>query len=105
MKLKGATDHEGVRTTMLFWCPGCKEPHPYRIARSSGEPASVPVWEFNGDLEQPTFSPSLLVNANTPGRTRCHLFLTNGVLHFCSDCEHPLAGQTVPCPDWDDERW
>lgn len=88
----------------MFWCPGCKEPHPYRTQRHPNE-AGYPVWNFNGDLEKPTFTPSLLVNANSPGYIRCHLFLTDGQLQFCSDSEHELAGKTVPCPEWDDERW
>lgn len=104
-KIRGITDQDGFLGTYLFWCPGCACPHPYRIARSPREPASVPVWGFNGDLERPTFSPSLLVNANTPGARRCHLFLTDGALHFCADSDHELAGKTVPCPDWDSERW
>lgn len=105
MKIKGATDQTGLLTTYLFWCPGCKCPHPYRVARSGTEGPEYPVWGFNGDREKPTFTPSLLVNANSPGHTRCHLFLTDGMIHFCGDCDHELKGQVVPCPDWDDERW
>lgn len=105
MKLKGITNSAGLRVQLLFWCPGCKDAHPYRIARDPNEPEHAPVWSFNGDLERPTFSPSLLVNANTSGARRCHLFLTDGQLSFCSDSDHELAGKTVPCPEWDDERW
>lgn len=105
MKLKGATDQDGVRTTLLFWCPGCKTPHPYRVERSKTEGPEHPVWTFNGDMERPTFTPSLLVNANSPGHTRCHLFMTAGQLQFCGDSQHELAGKTVECPDWDEEKW
>jgi hypothetical protein len=105
VKIKGASTQDGLGRSFLFWCPGCKKPHPYRVLRHPNEPVNTPVWDFNGDVERPTFSPSLLVNASGKYGKRCHLFLTDGQLQFCSDSEHALAGQTVPCPDWDDERW
>lgn len=74
---------------LCFWCPGCKRPHPYQ----------VPLWTWNGSMDEPTFTPSLLVHAgeSTP---RCHLFLTDGRIHYCDDCGHELRGQVVDCPDW-----
>lgn len=103
-KLKGLTDQTGTRTTFVFWCPGCEDVHPYRVARGGSEGPEFPVWTFNGDLERPTFTPSLLVNGSGHGK-RCHLFLTDGVLNFCADSAHALAGKSTPCPDWDDEKW
>lgn len=82
-----------------FWCPGCEEYH--QIDDS---------WEFNGDLDKPTFSPSYLTwldpnpNANTERKPmwekfrlgfRCHSFIRNGRIEYQSDCTHALAGQTV----------
>lgn len=103
-KIKGLTGLNKQLTTYVFWCPGCNDVHPYRVARDGDEEAKAPVWSFNGSLDRPTFSPSLLVNSYGQGR-RCHLFLTDGQLNFCGDSQHELAGKTVPCPDWDDERW
>lgn len=76
----------------LFWCPGCDQPHPFDTTR----------WQFNGNTEQPTFSPSLLVHPHNgePKQPRCHLFLRDGKLEFCSDSDHKLAGKTVDLPDW-----
>lgn len=81
-----------------FYCPGCKGPHVYGAS-----------WRFNGDMERPTFSPSLLVftpewtdtetGKKHPRETVCHLFLTDGVLRYCGDSPHELAGQSVPLPD------
>ena len=80
-------------------------------------------WQFNGDFERPTFSPSLLIrsghyahespsgkcwctyNAEHPDDPApfscsvCHSFITNGQIQFLSDCTHALAGQTVELPD------
>ena len=53
-----------------------------------------PCWNFNGDLQSPTFSPSLLVDQHRP-QSRCHLFMRNGHIEYLSDCHHKLAGQTV----------
>jgi len=79
----------------LFWCPGCKARHALNVGRQRR-----PVWTFSGDMENPTFSPSLLYPDKTP---RCHLFLRGGKLEFLSDCGHALAGQTVDLPDIPDE--
>lgn len=88
----------------LFWCPGCRRPHPYRVAASPWDKPGTPVWTFNGDLTKPSFSPSLLVLCSD-GKTECHLFLTDGVLSYCGDSAHALAGQSVPLGPftWGDE--
>lgn len=82
-----------------FWCPGCNEPH--AVAVHPGEPQ--PVWEFNGDLEKPTFSPSI-VSYRMEGKKRitlCHSYVRDGKIQFLNDCQHNLAGQTVELPDVD----
>ncbi|MBR9807436.1 MAG: hypothetical protein GYB49_09460 [Alphaproteobacteria bacterium] len=91
-KLYGLTAPD--RQILLFYCPGCKRTHPYHVGNKTG-----PSWNWNGDGDKPTFTPSLLVYASetTP---RCHLFLTDGVIRYCGDSEHDLAGQSVPCPDF-----
>lgn len=109
-KIKGLTEQTGVLTTYVFWCQGCERVHPYRVAKGLTETNDRPMWTFNGDLDKPTFSPSLLVYPSnhpdgTPYQVRCHLFLIDGHIQYCSDSEHSLAGQTVPCPEWDDDRW
>ena len=72
----------------VFWCPGCQETHVF-TTRYQGRPS----WQFDGNLEEPTFSPSLLYPDKKP---RCHLFLRKGILEYLGDCDHPLAGQQVP---------
>jgi hypothetical protein len=49
-------------------------------------------WTFDGNLERPTFNPSI----NYVGR--CHYFLHDGQLQYCSDSTHALAGKTIPLP-------
>src|ERR1051326_4906541 len=88
-------------------CPACEEMHPL--------PDS---WPFDGNLEKPTFSPSFKQSGvrrifdasgnwtgewmrDANGNTLpfiCHYVLRAGVLHFCGDCTHALAGQAVPLP-------
>lgn len=81
--------HDSV---LLFWCPGCKEGHPFHL--------SGPVaWQWNSSMDSPTFTPSLMLNRGT-GR-QCHTIITNGNIQFCADCAHALKGQTVPMVDWD----
>ncbi len=87
-----------------FYCPGCKYGHAYRVAKHPQEPDTVPIWSFNGDYEKPTFTPSLLVNGSGGNSRypRCHLFVTDGKIIYCSDSDHELAGQTVDLPDYED---
>lgn len=101
-----------------FWCPGCEVAHGI-----DGK------WSFNGDLDRPTISPSVLMTGRTwvlddptapvvfedvpgmqgvrrdarPGRfieSRCHSFVTDGHIQFLTDSTHQLAGQTVDLPAW-----
>ncbi|WP_230287474.1 DUF6527 family protein [Deinococcus sp. 12RED42] len=101
MKLRRWGDWDGVRDGLTFWCPGCQGPHAV-TTRGPG------AWTFNGDLDAPVFSPSVLVQADYPdGRRICHSFVgmggaPAGHIVFLSDCTHALAGQTVPLPDWPD---
>lgn len=106
---------EGGR--VAFWCGGCDEPHVISVNQGA--------WTWNGNAEQPTFSPSILVrgghyadgwkgpgcwcnfNERHPDLAqtrftcdRCHSFVTDGKTQFLSDCTHKLAGQTVEISDW-----
>lgn len=70
-----------------FYCPGCMTAH--RLPVQKADSPEVGVWDFNWDLEKPSFSPSL----NIPGR--CHLFVRDGILNYCTDSKHELAGMAV----------
>lgn len=89
------------------WCPGCEEMHVITSA-----------WEFDGNLESPTFSPSIRITGKqtikinsewvgdwvrdaqgNPVDLCCHYFLIAGQLQFCGDSTHALAGQTIPLPE------
>jgi hypothetical protein len=102
---------------LTFWCPGCKCRHTIWHGAGPGE-----RWTWNGNVERPTFQPSVLVrtghyipehrgpscwctyNAGHPDDPVkftcyvCHSFVTDGQIQFLSDCTHALAGQTVPLP-------
>jgi hypothetical protein len=97
--LERITDQTGYHVEYAFWCPGCKINHSYVVQRK--DPKDVgPVWQWNGSLEKPTFSPSLLVWGSRPEQ-RCHLFVTDGKIQFLGDCAHDLKNQTVPLLDYD----
>lgn len=83
----------GHGKTLLHWCPGCKQAHPINVEKPNHCDAK---WSWNGDIERPTFSPSI----NIVGR--CHYFIRDGMIEFCADSKHNLAGRTVPLPDYPD---
>lgn len=75
-----------------FYCYGCKHEHNYAIYADGTQ------WHFNGDIENPTFTPSLLNrNIDKDGNviSVCHLFITNGQIVYCGDCTHEMAGKTM----------
>lgn len=78
-----------------FHCPGCGNAHPFEIEAPNGS-----GWQWNGSMEKPTFTPSLLCNKDLP-HYRCHSFVRDGKIEFLSDCYHDLAGKTVELPDWE----
>jgi Family of unknown function (DUF6527) len=80
----------------LFHCPGCGYDHPFRV----GGDVARPQWTFNGSLEAPTFSPSLVVFKGSD--KQCHSIVTDGRIQFCGDSFHDLKNQTVDLPDWED---
>lgn len=88
---------------IIFRCPGCKTLH-------SIDTNGQNKWTWNGSLERPTFSPSVLnwlehrADENEKQRRyvdsrRCHCFVRNGCIEFLSDSGHTLAGQTVDLPE------
>lgn len=59
MKLKR---FEGpVNAGYSFWCAGCKECH--MIVTEAKPGYSGPTWSFNGDVDRPVISPSILVTS------------------------------------------
>jgi hypothetical protein len=102
-----------------FRCPGCKDRfHEVRITGPNS-------WGWNGSLESPTFTSSVLMTSGHYGSSsptcwctynaahpddpssficeRCHSFVRDGKIQFLADCSHSLAGQTVEIPDWNSD--
>lgn len=97
----------------MFWCPGCENVH-----------AVDEKWEYNGNPELPTFSPSVLATHRRPEgysndnpapvgydgpmvEHRCHSFVRDGRIEYLTDCTHSLAGTSVemgPAPWWGDRN-
>ena len=96
-------------TQAWIYCPGCKHYHFLRI-RMPAQPTQQEIddqrnnvhglWTFNGDVEQPTFTASLLVGAAIPG-SRCHSQITAGYIIFYADCDHALKNESVELPQID----
>lgn len=99
---------------VFIWCPACKDRHgvrchtPGQTPEPPAQPGMGPSWSFDGNLDAPTIAPSLNVSwTQGEGRVlaRCHFVVTNGAIAYQGDCTHPMAGQTVPCPDVDSDGY
>lgn len=95
MKFKPVTNADGSVYGVRWDCPGCKHAHDV--------PTTGPkAWGFNGDMEYPTLTPSVLnrwLEENGTARDVCHVFIRDGRIEFLGDCTHALAGQTVDVPE------
>lgn len=101
---------------VAYWCPGCDRAHMLNTCvadRKDGAPA----WEFDGNADAPTFTPSVLVSypespayTDDQGRkhearerkTLCHVWIKGGAIEFLPDSHgHELRGKhpMVPFPD------
>lgn len=92
-------EYEGGSHRYLFWCPGCSCLHCYNVNHPSG-----PNWKFDGNFEKPTFTPSLRYLGGPTG-TRCHFFVTNGIIDYCGDNPHSFNGQKVPLQVIDEAKF
>ena len=73
----------------MFRCPGCDQYHEVDDR-----------WTFNGDLEKPTFGPS--VRCTNPAYGQCHFYVIDGMVRFEPDDSHK-PGQVVPLVDEPEE--
>ena len=100
---------------LIYWCQGCNATHSIKTKGAAG------AWGWNGDVDKPTFTPSVLCrtghyvtgkpadqcehckDAAEDGHETfcgiCHTFITDGRVQFLSDCTHQYAGQTLELPD------
>lgn len=103
----------GEVTGMMIFCPACNCGHLFNLkpGNPNGAGGHKPTWTASGTVEKPTFAPSMLVKTNDPTHPHyqpraassvCHSFVRDGMIQFLADCTHPLAGQTVPLPDWNE---
>ncbi len=86
MKLTKIQPNEITQEAYAFYCPGCDNHHVYIVKSKQNY-----CWTFNGDMDKPTFSPSLLNKSSIT----CHLFVRDGRIEYCADSSHDLAGKTV----------
>lgn len=101
MKLKAV--HHGETNELLgyaHWCAGCKEAHIFYTERRTNNPNAA-CWTFNGDMEKPTFGPSMRLfkhspREGVPERTLCHYFLVDGFIDYLPDSsDHDLRGKVL----------
>jgi len=77
----------------VFHCPGCNEDHVIYTRNPGG-----PEWTFDGNMEKPTFSPSI---KRTNHLGICHLVITKGEIHYCGDCFHEQQNKICQMVDLD----
>ncbi len=104
--------HGPGKSGFIHWCPGCEEAHYIQTAGDG------PNWSFDGNVEKPTFGPSVKIEwtGGSMGGTNieknsvcidkekdrwqsiCHYFIRNGQIEYCSDSTHQLSGKTISLP-------
>lgn len=101
-KLYKVSNHPGL---YCFDCPGCGFLHQIADKNYQGPGHK---WDFNGNLDKPTFAPSYLLWSDHPETKKrmltCHSYIREGQIQFLSDCTHSYAGKTYDMPDVEGER-
>ena len=100
-KLHGVENSAGQRLGYMLECPGCGGCHVIYTEQQNDLGAR---WNFDGNMEAPTFSPSIRVRwTEGPEHVQkvCHFFVRAGKIEFCGDSTHALAGKTVELPEMD----
>lgn len=102
--IRNILDHGVQYQALMFVCPGCD------LSDGSGlhilpvnTNKTKPAWTWNGNLEAPTVSPSILTKGG--GKVLpyvCHSYLKAGIFEFLGDCTHALVNQHVAMPDLPD---
>jgi hypothetical protein len=90
---------DGQPGRILFKCPGCECMHYVNIGEGM-----KPLWEWDGNVEMPTFKPSIKVSYDhlidgVEVKDVCHFFVKAGRIEYLSDSTHKLSGQTVDMVD------
>lgn len=111
-------DYQDGHHAFQFWCPGCRMLHQF------GD-----TWTFDGNMEAPTFSPSLLcgpwwrmphdwdpdkaprdpsgklalgpdgIHLAGAFEALCHSFVRSGRIEYLRDSRHEYAGKTTDLPE------
>lgn len=109
-----------------FYCPGCG--HSHMVPINDAKLENGHGWQFDGNKEAPTLSPSLLTKSGhyathfNPEKDTCwcsfkertgdepsfkcgicHLFVRDGKIEYLSDCTHEYAGKTIDMVDFPKE--
>jgi len=129
-KVYFSKDAQGNIWAYSFHCPGCNCGHQFIVAQPKNADGSeyldkkYPIWTFNGNLEKPTFSPSLLYRSkwHPSGQALatedehkkvvageklarqphvCHTFVRDGQIDYLFDCTHEYAGKIIDMEDVD----
>lgn len=111
-EIRQIDDHGRSYEALAFVCPGCAldGQSGLHMLPVRGDTTGHPRWDWDGNLDAPTLSPSILTHMDhrrakqgdewvDVGPFVCHSFLRAGQFEFLGDCTHSLAGQTVPMPD------
>ena len=96
-------DLEGKLVGWFVACPACEASnagmgHIFWLRMGNGAPG----WEFDGNVERPTFSPSMRARCDLGEEHRehvCHSFVRDGKIEYLGDCTHAMAGQTIELPE------
>ncbi len=95
-----------IKGSLYYWCEGCKHAHHVPFDKDSphnNRYSHNHLWEFNGDINNPSISPSVRHFYTHPEThqqvTICHYWIKNGEIEYCGDCEHEYKGTTRKMTD------
>ena len=70
---------------------------PEQVIPVNGIRKDGPMWTWDGNVDEPTITPSILTTCDTPKKKMvCHSVIIKGIVNYLPDCTHEFAGQQRP---------
>lgn len=98
-KVERMTANNEREVLYAFECPACGVSHAARVA---SQQEGLALWTFNGDLNRPTFYPSIGTTWERADGSPvvCHAHVEDGRIRYLPDCYgHDMGGRSVELPD------
>lgn len=83
---------------LRWWCDGCEDFHLVPVNVDVREAGAPDGWDYPRGrfVDEALEGEALTADSNKRITPRCHTFIRQGHIEYLTDCDHSLAGKTIP---------